>query len=121
MTETLSARRTVAAIAAGSVLVGSGLAWAAEAKASPETDYLNGLTDIGAVIYDTNAALATGYMICEAFNVTTGDVVAESLYRNTTWTDIPDRAAAVAWVVTAGTYLCPWHHHPERSTDGMLV
>lgn len=87
---------------------------AALANASPETDYLSGLNGIGLVVYDTSAALATGYAICEAFNYTTGDVVAYNLYTTTSFTDVPDIQTAQEWVVVAGLTLCPWHYHPER-------
>lgn len=88
---------------------------AAVANASPETDYLAGLNAIGMVVYDTNAALATGYAICDAFNYTTGDVVAADLYATTSFADVPDMATAANWVVVAGSTLCPWQYHPERA------
>jgi hypothetical protein len=84
------------------------------AKASPETDYLQLLNQAGLVVYDTSMALNTGYAICDAFNTTRGDVVARNLFLHTTWTDVPDMATANAWVVIAGSTLCPWQFHPER-------
>jgi hypothetical protein len=98
----------------GAVLA-TGVGWGiGEAKASPETNYLSDLTDAGIVIYDTSQAISTGYAICEAFNTVNGEVVAENLYTHTSYADIPNRAAAAAWVLAAGLNLCPWHFHPER-------
>lgn len=114
---TLSVRRTLVAVAAGGVLAASGLLWAGDANATPETDYLTDLTDAGLIVYDTTAALSTGYAVCQAFNTTTGDIVAENLYRNTTWADVPNKQTAAAIVVAAGMNLCPWHFHPERSSQ----
>jgi hypothetical protein len=108
-------RRLLALMLFGGILAGTGVGWATDAHASPETDYLTALNSVGIVIYDTQAALNTGYAICGAFNTTRGDVVAENLYRNTSFADIPTRDAAAAWVVVAGTTLCPWHYHPERT------
>lgn len=114
---TLSARRLLAAIAAGAVFAATGIAWAAEADASPETNYLDSLNAAGLTIYDTSAALSTGHQICAAFNTTTGDVVARNLFANTSWADVPTLATAEAIVVLAGLSLCPWHFHPERTAD----
>lgn len=107
-------RRLLAAMGAGAVLAGTGIGWAARADASPETDYLSALNAAGIVIYDTTAAVNTGYAICEAFNTTTGDVVARNLFAITSWADVPDMATAETWVVIAGMSLCPEHFHPER-------
>jgi hypothetical protein len=99
---------------AAGALIAAGLVTAGEAHASPETNYLSSLNNMGIVIYDTQAALNTGYAICEAFNTTRGDVVAENLYRVTPFAEIPTREVAAAWVVVAGATLCPWHYRPER-------
>ena len=89
----------------------------AVAQASPETDYLQDLTNAGFIIYDTRAALNTGYTICDALNYNTGDVVAYNLYTHTSWADIQTMQGAATWVIIAGTNLCPWQYHPERVTD----
>lgn len=114
-------RRRIAAAAAGIVLTATGIGWAADAHASPETDYLDALNSAGIVVYDTSAAITTGYAICEAFNTVTGDVVARNLFTITSWADVPDMATAEAWVVIAGMTLCPWHYHPERANAGYLA
>ncbi|MGA5467148.1 DUF732 domain-containing protein [Mycobacterium sp. NPDC050041] len=117
----LSTRRLLAAIAAGGVLAAVGTAWAADAHASPETNYLDSLNAAGLTIYDTSAALAMGHQICAAFNTTTGDVVAQNLFANTTWADVPNLETANTIVVLAGLNLCPWHFHPERARGGQVV
>mgnify|MGYP003504813179 FL=1 len=106
--------RLLALVGAGAMIAAAGLVTAGEAHASPETNYLSSLNNLGIVIYDTQAALNTGYAICEAFNTTRGDVVAENLYRVTPFAEIPTREVAAAWVVVAGATLCPWHYRPER-------
>lgn len=97
-------------------LITAAITGTAVAKASPDTDYLQLLNDAGLVVYDTTAALNTGHAICTALNTTRGDVVAQNLFLNTTWADIPNQATADTVVVLAGTALCPWQFHPERST-----
>jgi hypothetical protein len=101
-------RRLLVATAACAILAGTGVGWAADAVASPETDFLGGLNAHGIVVYDTGMALNTGYIICDTLNSTTGDVVAEALYQVTNG-DIPDRYTANVWVIEAVSHLCPWH------------
>lgn len=113
-------RRPLALAAFGALLAGAILGTPV-AKASPETGYLDGLNSIGLVIYDTSRALATGYAICEAFKTVNGEIVAENLFLNTSWTDVPNLATAQAWVVIAGAALCPWQFHPTPATDRRLV
>lgn len=53
--------------------------------------------------------LSNGYQVCSMLNTTTGDHVAEYVYRNT------DQSVTVAdaleFVVLAVQDLCPWHDH----------
>lgn len=110
--------RLLALVGAGAMIAAAGLVTAGEAHASPETNYLSSLNNLGIVIYDTQAALNTGYAICEAFNTTRGDVVAENLWLRT---DVDDLVTAQAWVVIAGSTLCPWMFHPERVAQAAFV
>lgn len=77
------------------------------AQASPETDFLDGLTSHGLTVYDTNQTLANGWMLCDALNTANGAVVAEAWYRSTNM-DVPDRYTAGIWVMEAAEHLCPW-------------
>lgn len=44
-------------------------------------------------------------------NYSDGTVVADWLFRNSSWADVPDRDAASLWMWIAVTELCPWHDH----------
>ena len=98
-------------MAAGAVLAGTGIGWAAQADATP-TSFLNTLTSNGIVIYDTAAALNTGYAICEVFNTHNGEDVAWALMELSPQ-DVPTYEVAAVWVVAAGANLCPWHYNPQ--------
>lgn len=111
-------RRALALAAFGAVLGGTGLGWGiGVADASPETDFLDGLTDHGMTVYDASTAVGWGWAICGALDSTTGDVVAENFYQITNG-DIPDRYTAGVWVIEAVVHLCPWH---DNSRDGRMV
>jgi hypothetical protein len=107
MTKRIITTLTAAAVA--------GLLTAAPANASPETDFLAALNSAGISVYDTTAALRYGHAICRAFTVANGVDVADYIYENTSWSDVPTREVAAVWVIAAGTTLCPWHYHPERA------
>lgn len=85
------------------------------AKADPALDYLTALTNSGMTVYNTTAALNTGYAICSALDTTRGDIVAQNLFRVTTWADVPDITTAQVIVIVAASTLCPWQVHPDRS------
>ena len=81
-----------------------------QANATP-LSYLDDLNGYGLVVYDTTAALATGYQACLELNTSSGDVVARNLYARTTWSDVPDLRTAATIVVAAVENLCPWNDH----------
>lgn len=97
------------AVAAGAT-IGTGIA-----KADPALDYLTALTNSGMTVYNTTAALNTGYAICTALDTTRGDLVAQNLFRVTTWADVPNITTAQVIVIVAASTLCPWQIHPDRS------
>ena len=98
-------------MAAGAVLAGTGLGWAAQADATPAS-FLDALTDNGIDVYDASAALNTGYAICETFNTYNGEQVAQALMQLAPQ-DVPSYEVAAVWVVAAGANLCPWHYNPQ--------
>ena len=112
-------RRLLALMAFGAILSGTGVGWAARADATPAS-FLNTLTSNGIVIYDTAAALNTGYAICETFNEFNGEQVAQALMQLAP-DDVPTYEVAAVWVVAAGANLCPEHFHPERGSDRWLA
>ena len=112
-------RRWLAGMAAGAVLAGTGLGWAAQADATPAS-FLDALTDNGIDVYDASAALNTGYAICETFNTYNGEQVAQALMQLAP-NDVPSYEVATVWVVAAGANLCPWQFHPERVSDRWLA
>lgn len=92
------------------VVLGVILVSSPDANATPLT-YLQSLNNRGIIIYDTVAALNTGFSICEALNYANGDEVATELFLRTSWADVPDMYTAYVVVVTAVEELCPWHDH----------
>jgi hypothetical protein len=56
-----------------------------------------------------SSLLANGYRVCRMLNTATGDVVAQSVYRNTPVS--VTRADAMEFVILAVKDLCPWHDH----------
>jgi hypothetical protein len=94
-------------VSIATALTAIAVANAPAAQASPETDFLDGLTAHGIVVYDVNQTLANGWMLCDALNTANGAVVAEAWYRSTNW-DVPDRYTAGIWVMEAAEHLCPW-------------
>lgn len=93
-------------------LVAAGIATAAPSDASP-LSYLQSLNTHGIWVYDTAAALTTGYQICDALNYNTGDVVAYNVFSNTSWYDVPNVDTAATWVLVSVEELCPWHDHRD--------
>lgn len=91
-------------------LAAAGILGTAKAEATP-LSYVQSLNAHGLTVYDTAAALRTGYAICSMLNTDTGDVVAEYVYRNTSWSDVPDVDTAVQLTVVSVEELCPWHDH----------
>jgi hypothetical protein len=85
------------------------------AQATPETDFLDGLTSHGIIVYDTNQTLANGWMLCDALDTANGAVVAEAWYRATSM-DVPDRYTAGIWVMEAANHLCPWQLNYTSNT-----
>lgn len=105
-------RKRVAAACAGIILAGTGVGWAAKADANDDQlIYLQLLNLRGITVHNTAAALQTGYVICDALNYATGDVVAYELWRATSWAEIPTISMAGDVVVSAVEGLCPWHDH----------
>lgn len=92
---------------AATAAVGASLLASPPADASP-LSYLQALNSAGYVVTDTTAALAMGYVVCEALNRQTGDVVATNLYLRT---DIPTPHMAATVVLAAVENLCQWHDH----------
>jgi hypothetical protein len=83
---------------------------APEAEAS-ETSYLQSLNNYGLSVYDTTAALSTGYTICSMLDYATGDKVALYVFANTSWSDVPDIETAATLVLVSVEELCPRHDH----------
>lgn len=105
-------RRTITAIAA---TITAALTLAPTATATPETDYLDALTDSGYTIYDTSATLNIGYLICDALYQANGEQVARAIYLNGS-NDVPTIDAARIWVIVAAGTLCPQHIDLRRMT-----
>jgi hypothetical protein len=101
-------------MAVGALLAAGGMATAR--ADSREMAFLDTLTDSGIQVYDASRAIDVGWGICSAFEVANGQDVAEFIYGNTTYSDVPDLATAQLWVVAAAWNLCPWHYHPERAS-----
>lgn len=97
----------------GALLAAGGMATAR--ADSGETAFLDTLTDSGIEVYDASQAVATGWAICKAFEVANGRVVAEFIYGNTTYSDVPDMATAELWVIAAAYNLCPQHVHAPQT------
>lgn len=104
-------------IAAALVAVGgaAAVAFAPSAQADPG-GYLRDLASQGFVITNTNAALASGYRVCQQLGYTTGDVVAANLFATTTWAETSSLESASRIVITAVDQLCPQYDHRGQST-----
>ncbi len=97
-------------MAIGALLAAGGMATAR----ADGTGFLDALTDNGIDIYDASRAVDVGQGICRAFEVANGADVAQFIYENTTYADVPDLHTAQVWVVAAAVNLCPWHlNQPE--------
>lgn len=97
-------------IAGISALAAAGMLTAARADAT-EMSYLQSLNNYGMTVYDTTAALTTGYTICSMLNRANGDVVTAYVFANTSWADVPDVETAATMVVVSVEELCPQHDH----------
>lgn len=91
-------------------LIAAGIAVATPADATPMS-YLQSLNNHGLSVYDTAAAVRTGYTICSLLDNNTGDVVAWQVFANTSWADVPDVDTAATMVLVAVEELCPYHDH----------
>lgn len=103
-------RRWLWGMAAGAVLAGTGIGYAADADANPMS-YLQSLNDHGLTVYDASYALRSGYTICSMLNQANGADVAAYVYTHTSWADVPDLETAATMVVVAVEELCPEHDH----------
>lgn len=106
-------RRILAWIGCGAALSMAALSPAPQAHATP-LSFIQALNDNGIVVYDTASALTTGYSICDALNEYNGAEIAEELYTGTSYTEVPTREVAAAWVVVSVHELCPQHDHSGR-------
>ena len=117
-------RRVVRALLACAALGALLAAPAAEVRAAPpdaELAYLASLNAFGLTVYDTGAALRTGYAVCAELGHETGLDVARQLFASTSWAELPTMDSAGAVVVAAAMNLCTWHYHPERVAAGGLT
>jgi hypothetical protein len=104
---------TIAAAAIGVALATAPLS---HASPSVEAEFLYDLNQFGISIYDTGAALGTGYAICAARNTTPELTVVDNLYRNTSFADVPNYETAMVWVAAAEVNLCPQHANAGPTT-----
>ncbi len=81
------------------------------AHADDETDFLRGLNYGGIAVYNTTAAVNSGYEICRQIALHDGDKLAVvSLFYNTAaYDEVPTRQVAMTWVAAAVVNLCPWY------------
>lgn len=111
-------RRLLALAGFGAILAGTGVGWAADVHASPETDYLDALNAGGLTIYDASDAIQFGRDICAAVDAGyNGEQVAETVYTTTTYADVPSMAVAEYMVVSAVLSLCPWNYNPAPAAS----
>lgn len=117
-------RAALVAVAIGAVALGL----AAPARAD-DMSYIRALTDNGITVYNVDLALHTGHSICTALDTTNGAVVANNLYKQATWGDVPNMNVANTIVVLAAQELCPWNDHtghltpstPDNKTTGRFA
>lgn len=108
----------VAAVIAAVILYALSGATAAKAQANtPELEFLNDLNNGGLVVYDTAQALRTGHWICGQLDFRNGAAVANDIWTQTSWSDVPSPEYALVWVVAAAVDLCPWNYHPARASS----
>ena len=99
----------VASLITATSIVGAAVGLSVPAKAdTTELAYLQALNARGLVVYDTVAALRTGYAICETLNAHNGNAVAAAVYA--VFPELTPRDA-YAMVDAAVVTLCPWHDH----------
>lgn len=103
-------KRSMALMGLGGLLAAATLVLAPEAQAN-EMSYLQSLNNHGLAVYDTSAAIATGYAICNMLDYANGDVVAAYVFTHTSWSDIPTPAHAGTLVLVSVEELCPRHDH----------
>jgi hypothetical protein len=96
-------------IAAAAVAIGVAVAAPAHASYGDEVAYLQALNGSGFVVYDSNWAINTGYILCAQFNSGWGGrEVTENFYLHSSRRDVATLHIAQQWVNDAANTLCPW-------------
>lgn len=101
----MSAKFGVASLMVASSIIGGAVGLSVPAKASP-LSFVQSLNNHGIAVYDTSAALRTGYTICQALDSYNGADVARAVYL--TFVEVPTPQIANAWVESSVEELCPW-------------
>jgi hypothetical protein len=110
---TLRCRLAFAALGA---IVAGGLLGAGVAKADTSS-FLQSLGDHGLTVYDSAAAISTGYRICSMLQSANGEQVAQYVFTHTSWSDVPTMDTARAEVLISVEELCPAMDHRGQSAS----